>query len=105
MKCPSTRQWINCTTSIQWIIIQELKEMSYQTSKRHEENVNVHYCVNEANLKKLRNVSYQLHNILRKLNNGDRKGSVITTDLGGTGEAEGGIGEDRGFLGQGNYFM
>lgn len=40
--------------------------MSYQASERHKENLNVHHHVNEANLKKLHNVLYQLHDVLKK---------------------------------------
>lgn len=43
--------YINCSTSRQWSVIQCYKEMSYQAIKRYGRNLNVYYCVKEANQK------------------------------------------------------
>ena len=42
------------------------KEMSYQAMKRYGGNFNAYHYVNEANLKRLHTISFQLYDILGK---------------------------------------
>lgn len=50
---------------MQWNIIQQEKR-SDQASKRHEEILKADYSMKEANLKSLRAILFQLHNIQEK---------------------------------------
>ena len=66
-RCPSLGKWINFVTFRQWIIIQGLKELTYQTMKRHGGKLYACYQVKEANLKRLSTVWLQSYDILEKV--------------------------------------
>ena len=68
LKSPSVGEWMDCGGTLKnGILFSIKKEMSYQAMKRHGGNLNVYYYqAKETNLKSLRNIGFQLYDILEK---------------------------------------